>query len=240
MSLVLYHSPISTCSQKVRLVLAEKGLAFDSQVLDLSQREHLSDHYLSINPNGVVPTLVHEGNPIVDSSVICEYLDETFPADPLSPKDALGKSKMRAWMRYSEEVPTTAIRVPSFNMRFQHHIGALPEEVFDAMVEKMPLRKQMYREMGQNGFSDQKFDESMERLRACAERMSNALSDGRVWLLGDQYSIADIVLVPTLVRIEDLNLAYLWDDLPLVKYWLGRVMARPSFDIAYYPGTRIV
>jgi len=79
MTLTLYHNPVSTCSQKVRLVLAEKKLPYDSHVIVWGKNEHLTEEYLKINPNGVVPSLVHDGAPVIDSSVICEYLDEVFP-----------------------------------------------------------------------------------------------------------------------------------------------------------------
>jgi glutathione S-transferase len=78
--LVLYHAPHSTCSQKVRLVLHEKGLPFEDIRIDLSKKEQLRSEYLAINPNGVVPTLVDDGTPIIESSVICEYLDEKYHA----------------------------------------------------------------------------------------------------------------------------------------------------------------
>jgi glutathione S-transferase len=59
--------------------LWEKGLEFVDRPVDSTKREHLSDWYLKLNPNGVVPTLIHDGAVIVDSSVIMEYLDEVFP-----------------------------------------------------------------------------------------------------------------------------------------------------------------
>ncbi|MGC1780341.1 MAG: glutathione S-transferase N-terminal domain-containing protein [Xanthobacteraceae bacterium] len=76
--LVLYHTAHSTCSQKVRLVLHEKTAKFDEVRIDLAKKEQLKPDYLKLNPNGVVPTLVDDGTPIVESSVICEYLDENF------------------------------------------------------------------------------------------------------------------------------------------------------------------
>ena len=75
MVLVLYHSPYSTCSQKVRLALAEKGLEYTSREISFAREEQLTPEYLKLNPNGVVPTLVHDGEPVTDSSCIMEYLD---------------------------------------------------------------------------------------------------------------------------------------------------------------------
>ena len=77
--LTLYHYWDSTCSMKVRFALAEKGLDYDGVFVDLLKFEQLQDAYLQINPNGVAPSLVHDGQSIVESTVINEYLEEVFP-----------------------------------------------------------------------------------------------------------------------------------------------------------------
>ena len=85
--LELYNFPMSTCSQKVRIVLAEKGLEWKDHRIESG--EHLQDWCLKLDPNGVVPTLVHDGVPVIDSPVICEYLDEVFPEASTTPPSAL-------------------------------------------------------------------------------------------------------------------------------------------------------
>src|SRR5246127_3141737 len=104
--LELYSAPQSTCSQKVRLTLAEKNLNFVEHRVKLFQNDQLKPEYLKLNPNGVVPTLIDDGTPIIDSSVIMEYLDEVYPATFLSPADNKDRARMRAWLRFFEEVPT--------------------------------------------------------------------------------------------------------------------------------------
>ena len=79
MAFTLYNAPQSTCSQRVRFVLNAKQLAFDEIKLDLLAGDQLKPDYLALNPNGVVPTLDHDGNIVIDSSVIIEYLDEVAP-----------------------------------------------------------------------------------------------------------------------------------------------------------------
>ena len=66
-NLTLYNWPTSTCSQKVRIVLAEKSLPFEDRRLDSGKNENLADWYLKLNENGVVPTLAHGEKIIVDS-----------------------------------------------------------------------------------------------------------------------------------------------------------------------------
>jgi len=239
LTLTLYHNPVSTCSQKVRLVLAEKGLSYESKVIVWGNNEHLTEEYLKINPNGVVPSLVHDEDPVIDSSVICEYLDEVFPGVSLTPKDPVMRAKMRAWMRYFEEVPTTAIRVPSFSKLFQKQLSKMPEKAFNDMTDKLPLRKQFYKEMGQTGFTDEKFDASLERLSGCIKRVTDTLKGGGPWVLGEQYTIADVVLFPSIVRMIDLKLEHLWSDNPEFEAWVDASLARQAFETAFMPGSRI-
>ena len=237
--LELFHSPTSTCSQKVRLVLAEKGLDWVDCRVNLAAEEHLTPAYLALNPNGVVPTLVHDGKPIVDSSVICEYLDEVFPQVPLTPADPVERAAMRAWMRFLEEVPTAAIRVPSFHQVIARRYEKLDDKAFVAEVADMrPLRKHFYRRMGPQGFSSADVSASLDELALTVARMEKALERGP-WLMGARFTLADIVVTPSIDRMSDLGLSSIWDKAPGVADWYARVRARPSFDVAYMKGSRL-
>ena len=74
--LELYHSNWSICAQKVRLVIAEKSLDVVEHHIDLRAREQQTPEYLKLNPKGYVPTLVHDGRPVIESALICEYLED--------------------------------------------------------------------------------------------------------------------------------------------------------------------
>lgn len=236
--LALYHSPISTCSQKVRLCLHEKELEFESRVVNLGAFEHLTPEYLAINPNGVVPTLVHDDVTVVDSSVIMEYLDEAFPERSLMPEELDQRARVRAWMRYIEEVPTVAIRYPSFNMVLVDSFANQSPEEFAAGADSRPLRKHFYQQMGQNGFEEKDVANSLERLRQTAERMQVALAT-TPYIAGPKLTIADLAVAPTFDRLSDLGLTDVWKGLDRVADWWQSIRERPSFDSAFYPGTRL-
>src|SRR5512144_1805443 len=105
-ALVLFNAPQPPGSELVRFVLHAKGLPFEERKLDLFAGDQLKPEYLAINPNGVVPSLMHDGRAIIDSSVIMEYLDEVFPQpERLVPGDPVERAKMRALMRFIDEVP---------------------------------------------------------------------------------------------------------------------------------------
>jgi glutathione S-transferase len=86
--LTLYHNDMSVCAAKVRTALAEKRLEFDLIHLDLRAGDTQKPEYLKLNPNAVVPTLVHDDHVIIESTVICEYIDDEWPDPPLKPPDA--------------------------------------------------------------------------------------------------------------------------------------------------------
>jgi glutathione S-transferase len=238
MELELLNNPYSTCSQKVRLTLFEKGIPFTDTWLDFRKKEHLSPAYLRLNPNGVVPTLLADGRPVIDSSVIVEFLDETHPEVPLTPADPFGRATMRAWLRYIEEVPTSAIRVPSFNRVFVRHYAGLSPEEIAANADDRPLRRDFYRRMGREGFPATEYDASLARLRQTAERMDAALAD-RPWLCGAALTLADFCVVPTIDRMADLGLAHLWDGLGHFARWWAAIRERPAFARTYPPGARL-
>ena len=101
--LTLYDFGNSVCCQKVRITLRAKGLDWEARRVDLFKSEQYDPDYLKMNPKGVVPTLVHDGRPVIESTLICEYLDETFPDPPLIPNDAYGRTRMRLWSKFVDE-----------------------------------------------------------------------------------------------------------------------------------------
>tara|TARA_R110002096_G_scaffold12990_3_gene46199 strand:- start:12214 stop:13011 length:798 start_codon:yes stop_codon:yes gene_type:complete len=238
--LKLYHANHSTCSQKVRLCLAEKGLDFESQIVNLATNEHLSHEYLKLNPNGVVPTLIHDDAVITDSGVICEYLEEVFPSTRMLPTDPVERAAVRAWVRYFDEVPTAAIRVPSFNMAFLPRFEELNDERFQKeQADVRPIRKQFYERMGRKGFGDAEIDAAMGQFTSTLDRMEGHL-ETNAWMSGDVFGLADIIFLPLIDRMEDLNFASLWEGkFPKVTDWFNRSKARASFDKAFYSKSRL-
>lgn len=239
MSIVLYNAPQSTCSQRVRFVLHAKKLGFEEHKLNLLEGDQLKPEYLKINPNGVVPSIVHDGEPITDSSVIIEYLDEAFPEpNPLRPRGLKALARMRTMMRYIDEMPAAAIRVPTFNIAFLPRFQNMTEAEFVAFAESKPLRKEFMLAMGQTGFPKKDMDEAMGRLSRTLERMEMWIAaSGGPFLMGQQLTLADISVMPTLVRLEDLGLDHLWSAKPSITRWYAMIRMQPQFRPTYYTGS---
>jgi glutathione S-transferase len=239
MSFILYNAPQSTCSQRVRFVLNAKGLPFEEKKLDLLAGDQLKPEYLVLNPNGVVPTLDHDGVIVTDSSVIIEYLDEIANTIVnFTPRDPARRAHMRALMRFIDEMPAAAVRVPTFNLAFLPRFAAMTEEEFLAFAESKPLRKEFMLSMGRHGFPQKEMDAAMQRLRRAYERVDEEIEkSGGPWLLGQDLSLADISLMPAIVRMADLGRERDWQDLPRVRHWYDAIRAHPSFKPTYYFGS---
>jgi glutathione S-transferase len=110
----LYHFGFSTGSQKVRLVLAEKNLDFVSHEIDILNGAQHDPAYVTLNPNHVVPTLVHDGAVLIESTLINEYLDDAFPEIPMRPATAVGRYALRLWTKLLDEKVQGAIASVTF------------------------------------------------------------------------------------------------------------------------------
>lgn len=238
MAYKLHNAPQSTCSQRVRYVLNAKRLAFEEVKLDLFAGDQLKPEYLALNLNGVVPTLQDGDAVITDSAVIMEYLDETRPDPGFTPTDPVRRAAMRSMIHFIDEVPTPAVRVPSYNIAFLPHFQAMTEEEFLAVCEAKPLRREFLMKMGRTGFPKSEMDEATGRLRRGVDRMADwLLASGGPWLMGVEQTLADIAIMPVLVRLDDIGLASLWAEHPQVADWLGAIRATPAFASTYYHGS---
>ncbi len=241
--LELYNFSQSTCSLKVRLCLAEKELDWIDRRLVSEDHDHLSDWYLKLNPNGVVPTLIHDGRPVYESSVIMSYLEDVFPERTLTPADAWERAQMRSWIAYVDQITTPAIRYPSFQfggllLKFQ----TMSDKEFEEKILRRPLKAAFYRKMNKNtGFAGDELERAFGDIRNTAARMDLMLGkNGGPWLMGKQFTLADIAVAPLIDRVEDLGLEFLWEENhSAVAEWLRQIQARSAYKEAFYQGCRL-
>jgi glutathione S-transferase len=233
--LVLYHHNISVCAQKVRIALFEKGLAFEEQHISLMLSEHLTPEYRRINPKAVVPTLVHEDVPILESTVILEYLEDAFPDTPgLRPPDAVGRARMRLWTKIPDDGLHAACGTVSYAAIFGRQVvdfHGLAE--FRERIAQLPDRARAARqtELIDKGLGASFVPDHIRIHAKVLTEMDAALTISP-WLAGDDFSLADIAIQPYVWRLERLGLNRMWADLPGVADWLARSKERPSWDAA--------
>jgi len=232
MALELYHDNISVCAQKVRLVLAEKSIDWVDRHIDLMTGAQTDPAYLAIHPKGLVPALVHDGRPITESTLICEYLDEAFPEPALRPADLVERARMRRWARLPDDGWHIACGSVSFAAVFAHQMRANYDEAgFAARLAAMPDPARAER---QRQILEHRFDVPMVRDAVLFQDRALADMEARLsespWLAGDMYSLAETCIIPYRERLDRLGLSSMWEaSRPHVADWFDRVRARPSF-----------
>ena len=232
--LELYHNDMSTCAQKVRLTLAEKGLKWESRHLDLRAGDQQRPEYLKLNPRGVVPTIVDNGKVVRESTVIMEYLDDEYPNVSLRPSDSHKRAQMRLWTkRLDEGHHDIATATLSMGTAFRFQYLEKGQDVCDALINKIPdpVRRERRRDVIYNGVEAREFKTAVRMWEVLLTDMERALDDGP-WLSGDEYSLADAAYTPYLTRLDHLNLLDWIAQRPRVVGWYERIRARPSYESA--------
>jgi glutathione S-transferase len=234
MAIELYHAAVSVCSEKVRIGLAEKNQAFTSHLLDLRSGDQQKPDYVKLNPNAVVPTLIHNGNVLIESNVINEYIAEVFPGPPLTCADPVARARMRVWSKQLDESIHQCTSVISLALAFRYQLLDKPREVVERGFERMPdpARRERQRDVFHKGVESGHFAPAVRRFDKMLRDMQASLEQGQ-WLAGQDFSLADVAFAPYVTRLDHLQMAWMWDRRPKVADWLDRVRARPSYAHAY-------
>jgi glutathione S-transferase len=230
-ALTLYDSAGSPCARRVRAVLLEKGLAWTTRVVDLTRMEQKRPEYLALNPNGVVPTLIHGDRVLYESNVITEYLDDVFPGPCLYPSDPWTRAQAKMWQAFELAMakdfrPLMYARVigPYDRLRPRDDVLADARRATDDPAHLDWVRRVYDGEV----ISDAEAGHLESLLVQRLDRLEAALL-GRDWLVGAAYSIADLSLAPRVQMYPMVQVALEPARHPRVCAWLAQVVARPAF-----------
>jgi glutathione S-transferase len=237
--LELYHSGLTTCSKQVRHCLREKGLTYRSRYVELWRYENLSPDYLKLNPNGVVPTLVHDGTPIINSFCINEYIDDAFPEPPLRPAAPVARARMRYWAWTADEIHLQLARLTHAKL-LQSSVDDLSPQDKAIMLKATPVpdKRERWRILTVGGYSQQQLDAALDNVVFVFSRMEEELGQRGPWLAGETYSLGDISMLAIVHRISELYPDRLdRTAFPRMMDWWDRSMDRPAAAYAYANGT---
>ena len=200
----LYGAPMPAPNpRRVRIFLAEKGLDLPETPVDMRKREHKSAEFRAKNSMGQLPALeLDDGTCISETVAICRYFEETHPEPPMFGRTAVEKALVDQWIRRVE----FAVMMPVGNFwRHAHPFTA-------ALLTQ---------------FKD--FGESNKETYRGAQKYVDRELEGREFLVGDSYTMADICLLSTVDFAEWIGLP-VEDEFTNLKAWRERVKARPSAD----------
>jgi len=230
--LTLYDFGNSVCCQKVRITMRAKSLDWKAVKIDLFKTEQYQPDYLKLNPKGVVPTLVHDGKAIIESTLICEYLDDTFPEPRLTPADPWLKARMRLWSKMVDEGLFEGITEISFSAMFRERMRNMPEEIRERRFRNIgdPRRRDRFMSTYELGIRSPFAMHGIAAYERAFKMLEESLRETGPWIIGASPSLADINLMPFAARLDYLGLLDLWiKDRPHVVAWWAMAREWPSF-----------
>ncbi len=142
----LYDFATSPNCQRVKVVLEEKGLAYETVPVDLRKREQKDPEYLAMNPHGKVPVLVDGDTVLYESCIINEYLEEKYPDPPLLPADASARARIRILIDYGVTHTNDshqAIRTEMMKPEDERDAGALAAAKARFIQDLQPLEQEL-------------------------------------------------------------------------------------------------
>lgn len=231
----LYHFWSSVCSVRCRMALEEKGVAWTSRYVDLFNFDQMKPEYLAINPDGVVPTLVHHGEPVRESSIINEYIDAAFDGPRLVPEDSLKAARMREFVRRCEGGLDAIAKLTAVKYLLPKLLNRWGREELLVQASKRPTRylQDLHSRAVRGEISDAELDDARAEIGKLIAYMEAMLDPGP-WVIGEDISLADIAIAPYFFRLNALGADQFWSKemRPRVYAWYARIAARPSFQVA--------
>ena len=172
----LYHFWQSGNAREVRIVLAEKGLGFESVIVDVMKGETRTPGFLRMNPFGKVPVLVDGDLTLYEAGIINEYLDERYPDPPLLPESPAARARVRETIYWAR----------------QHLHANLGPVLVETLLKPEPAR-------------DQEMIARRTKAIASALAGLEARIGDRAWICGD-FSLADAALAPHVTALGMIGL----------------------------------
>lgn len=217
----LWHAAMSSCSQRVRIVMAETGQDFESHLINLEQDEHATEAYQKVHPKGLVPALVDDGALIIESIDIIRHL--------AGRNGALAATTAPELLEMADAAQLD-LKLLTFEFLFRAGPPPPPEvaEAFQARHQNAWL-KQFRRDFAA-GFDRDRIDAAVRRTDEGFRHLDRLLADGRTCLAGEAFSLADIAWMPNLHRMDLMGWPYA--RVPHLKAWFDRVSQRPSYRSA--------
>lgn len=218
------------------MTLAEKGADdWVPKYVDLFNDKQYSEEYTKINPERIVPVLVHDGAVIRESSIISDYLDDLYADRPLKPESIVDQAHMRDWIKMSDEIGYAGTEVLTFVGAFRPRWLEKSEADLE---ERWSKQRDLARTERQKSTIALGMDSPYVRIAISGwmkilGKMETVLSERGPWLLGDQFTLADLCLGTFVARLHGIGyLDLLVGDKPSVQTWRDNFMARPSFTEA--------
>lgn len=228
---------VNSNSGKPILFLKEKGAEFEFHYVDVLKFEQHGPDYLELNPEGTVPTVVHDGKILTESTPALEYLDKVLPGPSFTPADPVERARMRWWATHGASW-AASLSVLGWHAFMGPMVRKLGDEKLDELIARIPTKE---RRIAWATATRATFtEEQLENARAGVARgvqMMEARLRQSPWFAGDNYSIADIVIFANAYSLPLMHDYAASEELsPAFMDWLGRIYRRPAIAEAFRLG----
>jgi glutathione S-transferase len=231
----LYHFWSSVCSVRVRMALEEKGVAWTSRYVDLFKFDQMRPDYLAINPDGVVPTLVHDGQVVRESSIICEYIDDAFEGPSLIPAAPFDAARMRQFVRACDAGLDPIAKLTMVKYILPKLRNRWTEEELQKQAGLRPTKflKDLHTRAVRGEIPKAELDEASVEIGGLLDRLEATLAPGP-WIVGTHFSLAELAIAPYMFRLNALGADQFWSasKRPRIHAWYAGLSARPAFQRA--------
>jgi len=228
--LTIYHWEPNANSGKPIMAAFEKGVQFESRYIDLLSFDQHTPEYLKVNPNGTIPSMVHDGVLVAESTAMMEYIDAAFEGPPLRPRDPFERWRMRWWCRFFDQFVGPSISMFGWSFFVGPAVRQRDPEELKARIERIPLKERRiaWSKAIYGTFSPEEMAESGRRIAFGVGHLEAALSE-RPWVAGSSYSISDMIGFNMLAGLPVMNAEVANDEkTPHLMEWLRKINERPA------------
>lgn len=222
----LFHTDISNCCDRVRIALEEKCLQWQSHFYVLPRGDHLNEEFFQINPKGVVPVLIDEGQIYTESNDIIDYLDNQYSEPSLRPDSRIDRIKMQNLMVAAGEYHPY---IAALSFEFLFSAAPYSQEFFKkraALKEEVDPKMEAIFDRSQGGVIAEKVKEAIIEANTAFTRLDKILADNE-WLVGKDFSLADISWAVQIHRLKTVRLRDI-DNYPNLVRWYAAIEKRES------------
>lgn len=231
--LEIYDYEFAICSAKVRMTLSERQVHWTRRRLDLGRFEQKTPAYLTLNPNGVVPTVIIDGGArLIEADIINQYIDASLLTPSLVPQNPLVAARLRLWLKEIEGMhPSYGLIL--YSEAFITFWRMLPKSEVDECLGRFASKRHadQFRHIIDKGMDEARVSTAHKAFRSLLERADERLAKSR-FLLGDDFTLADISLAPYVGSPLGAAFDHWQGRLRHVGRWFEEIRARPSFRAA--------
>jgi GST-like protein len=235
--LEVYTWEVNSNSGKPLIFLKEKGVDFDFHYIDVLKFEQHQPEYLKLNPDGTVPTVVHDGKVMTESTQALQYLDAALPGPVFTPEDPLERYRMRWWATHGAAW-AASLSVLGWHAFMGPMVRKMGDEKLEELLARIPnkQRRIAWSTAANSTFTEEQLQNARDGVAAGVQMMEKRLKDSP-YFAGDTYTIADIVIFANAYSLPLMHDYAANEEIaPSFMGWIRQIYSRPAIAEAFKLG----